>query len=75
VIVASEPMDEDPGWRGLEPGELVHVARTLHVESTIALPDPPAHQLSLDDLEGRAAAAQAPADRTSTDPARQAFHH
>src|SRR5690242_6093409 len=24
VIVASEPMDEDPGWRLLEPGELVH---------------------------------------------------
>ena len=64
VIVASEPMDEDPGWRLLEPGELVHVPRTLKVESTIALPDPPAHQLSLDDLEGRAAAAQAPAART-----------
>jgi predicted glutamine amidotransferase len=63
VIVASEPMDEDPGWRLLEPGELVHVPRTLKVESTIALPHPPAHQLSLDDLEGRAAAAQAPASR------------
>jgi predicted glutamine amidotransferase len=63
VIVATEPMDEDPGWRLLEPGELVHVPRTLRVESTIALPHPPAHQLSLDDLEGRAAAAQAPAVR------------
>jgi predicted glutamine amidotransferase len=64
VIVASEPMDEDPGWRSLQPGELLHVPRTLKVESTIALADPPAHQLTLDDLEGRAAAAQAPADRT-----------
>lgn len=65
VIVASEPMDEDPGWRALEPGELVHVPPTLMVESTIALAHPPAHQLSLADLEGRAAAAQAPADRRS----------
>jgi len=65
VIVASEPMDEDPGWRALEPGELVHVPSTLQVESTIALDHPPAHQLTLDDLEGRAAAAQAPPDRTA----------
>jgi predicted glutamine amidotransferase len=63
VIVASEPMDEDPGWRALEPGELVHVGHTLTVESTTALDGPPAHQLTLDDLEPRAAAAQAPARR------------
>jgi predicted glutamine amidotransferase len=61
VIVASEPMDEDPGWRALEPGELVHVTPTLTVESTIALDRPPAHQLTLDDLRPEAAAAQAPA--------------
>jgi predicted glutamine amidotransferase len=60
VIVASEPMDEDPGWRALEAGELVHVAPTLKLESTIALDRPPAHQLTLDDLHPRAAAAQAP---------------
>jgi predicted glutamine amidotransferase len=60
VIVASEPMDEDPGWRALESGELVHVARTLKLESTIMLDRPPAHQLTLDDLQPRAAAAQAP---------------
>jgi predicted glutamine amidotransferase len=61
VIVASEPMDEDPGWRALASGELVHVALTLTVGSTIALDRPPAHQLTLDDLEPHAAAAQAPA--------------
>jgi predicted glutamine amidotransferase len=61
VIVASEPMDEDPGWRALEPGELVHVPPTLKLESTIALDGPPAHPLTLADLEPRAAAAQAPA--------------
>jgi predicted glutamine amidotransferase len=60
VIVASEPMDEDPGWRLLEPGELVHVGPTLTVGSTIALDGPPTHQLTLEDLEPRAAKAQAP---------------
>jgi predicted glutamine amidotransferase len=64
VIVASEPMDEDPGWRRLGSGELVHVARTLKLESTIVLERPPAHQLTLDDLQPRAAAAQAPPPTT-----------
>jgi hypothetical protein len=60
VILASEPMDEDPGWRALEPGELVHVGPTVKVDSTIALDGPPAYPLTLADLEPRAAAAQAP---------------
>jgi hypothetical protein len=64
VIVASEPMDEDPAWRALEPGELIHVTAALDVESTIVLDGPPAHQLTLDDLQPRAAAAQAPAPGT-----------
>jgi len=64
VIVASEPMDEDPGWRALESGELVHVGPTLKVDSTIALDRPPAHPLTLADLEPRAAAAQAPPPST-----------
>src|SRR3954447_26131311 len=49
-ILASEPMDEDPGWRALEPGELVHVGPTLQVDSTIALDGLPGHPLTLDDL-------------------------
>jgi predicted glutamine amidotransferase len=60
VIVASEPMDEDPAWRLLEPGELVHVAPTLHVASSIVLDGPPARQLSLHDLAPDVAVAQAP---------------
>jgi predicted glutamine amidotransferase len=60
VIVASEPMDEDAGWRLLAPGELVHVGPTLAVESSVVLDGPPDHQLTLDDLEPRAAKAQAP---------------
>jgi glutamine amidotransferase len=60
VLVASERMDEDPRWRLLEPGELIHAGPTLGVESSIAVDRPPAHPLTLDDLQPRAAAAQAP---------------
>ena len=50
VVLASEPMDDDPGWRGLESGELLHVGAELEVGSTIALPEPPIHRLELRDL-------------------------
>jgi predicted glutamine amidotransferase len=60
VIVASEPMDENAGWRPLEPGELIHVRPAPGLASSIVLDGPPAHQLTLDDLEPHAAAAQAP---------------
>ena len=53
-------MDEDPGWRLLEPGELIHVGPALVVDSTIVVDDPPARLLTLDDLQPHAAAAQAP---------------
>jgi glutamine amidotransferase len=58
LIVASERMDADPGWRLLAPGELIHAGADLALHSTIALPDPPAHPLTLEDLEPHAAAAQ-----------------
>jgi hypothetical protein len=58
VIFASEQMDEDPGWRMLDPGELVHVDQELRVGSTIALDEPPAHQIRLEDLDLRAARSQ-----------------
>jgi glutamine amidotransferase len=61
VIVASERMDEDPGWRALAPGELLRVDGELNVTVTLALERPPAHQLSLADLPGRAASSQAEA--------------
>ena len=47
VVLASEAMDDDPGWRALETGELLHVDERLNVSSTIALPDPPAHLMKL----------------------------
>lgn len=43
VVVASERLDDDPGWRMLAPGELLHVRPDLTVDSHVALPDPPAH--------------------------------
>jgi predicted glutamine amidotransferase len=61
VVVASEPMDEDPGWHALRSGELLHVDPDLRVTITRPLDRPPAHQLTLADLGGQAAASQAPA--------------
>jgi glutamine amidotransferase len=58
VVFASEPMDEDPGWRSLEPGELVRVDENLNVSSVLALTEPPAHQLGLEDLDVGVAASQ-----------------
>ena len=65
VIVASERMDEDPGWRALQSGELLHVDADLRVTITRALDRPPAHQLTLADLGVKAAASQAPAAQHS----------
>jgi glutamine amidotransferase len=58
VIFASEQMDEDAGWCDLAPGELVHVDQQLNVERTVIAPEPPRHQLTLEDLGVRAAASQ-----------------
>jgi predicted glutamine amidotransferase len=59
VVLASEPMDEDPGWHALRSGELLHVAPDLRVTISRALERPPAHPLTLDDLTGKAASSQA----------------
>jgi glutamine amidotransferase len=58
VVVASERMDDNPRWRRMESGELLHVGPDLHVSHDVALPDPPAHLLTLDDLRPDAAASQ-----------------
>ncbi len=60
VVVASERMDEDAGWRPLESGELLHIDPDLNVTVTRPLTGPPAHQLTLADLGVKAAASQAP---------------
>ena len=55
TVIASQPMDTNPLWRLLEPGELVHVDKELRVTSTIAVPEPPAEMLV---LSAQAAVAQ-----------------
>ncbi|MFB4318864.1 class II glutamine amidotransferase [Actinomadura sp. 21ATH] len=56
VVVASEPMDGQPGWRLLDPGELLVVNG---LEETSLHPfEPPRHRLSRDDLSLREAASQ-----------------
>ena len=47
VVVASEALDGESGWRMLAPGELVHVRPDLSVESFVAVPEPPAHLVPL----------------------------
>ncbi len=61
VVVASEPMDGESGWRLLDPGELIHVGVDLSVTSASPLPAAPSHPLSLADLSPAAAASQGPA--------------
>lgn len=51
VIFASEPMEDDPRWRLLEPGELVHVNAQLRISRDVVLPDPPEHPLRPADVE------------------------
>jgi predicted glutamine amidotransferase len=63
VVVASEPMDEDAGWRPLQSGELLHVDGNLQAAVTRVIERPPAHQLTLADLGEKIAASQAPTPR------------
>ncbi|MEZ7003547.1 class II glutamine amidotransferase [Streptomyces sp. AD55] len=58
AVVASERMDDHRDWRALEPGELLHVAPGPRLTRRLALPDPPARPLTLDDLRPDAAASQ-----------------
>src|ERR1700733_2558661 len=56
VVLASERMDADPGWRMLGSGELLHVDARLAVDARVILERPPAHALSLEDLNATAKA-------------------
>ncbi len=60
VVIASERMDDDPGWRLLDPGELLHVRATLEIESTAPFPAEPVHLLRVADLDPAAASSQHP---------------
>jgi predicted glutamine amidotransferase len=58
VVFATEPMDGDPDWRPLDPGELVHVGPDLKITRQVLFADPPRHLLTTSDLSPTAQAAQ-----------------
>ena len=58
VVFATERMDDDPGWRLLDSGELVHVDAGLQITRSVVLPDPPRHLLRQQDLSAHAQQAQ-----------------
>jgi predicted glutamine amidotransferase len=58
VVFASEPMDDDPRWRLIDPGELIHVDAGLQISRDLVLPDSPRHQLRREDLSAAVEAAQ-----------------
>jgi glutamine amidotransferase len=60
VIIASERMDDDPGWRLLDPGELLCVGPDLAVTSSTPFPAVPRHLLRESDLDAAAATSQHP---------------
>ena len=60
VVFATEPMDTDPRWQLIVPGEVVHVDAGLTITTELAFPDPPAHQLRREDLTTAAQEAQHP---------------
>jgi predicted glutamine amidotransferase len=64
VVVASERMDEDAGWRELRSGELVHIDPDLKTSIERVIDGPPAHPLTLADLDEQAAASQRAAAQT-----------
>jgi predicted glutamine amidotransferase len=63
VVIASEKMDDDPGWQSLASGELLHVDSELRVRRHRVIEGPPAHPLTLADLGDKAAASQSPQTR------------
>ncbi len=60
VVVATERMDADPGWRMLASGELIHVDGDLRIHRRRILAGEPAHRLTLADLSAAARASQVP---------------
>jgi glutamine amidotransferase len=58
VVVATEQMDEDPGWSPLRSGELLHVDATGRAHRRTVLGQAPAHPLTLADLDPHAAQSQ-----------------
>lgn len=60
VLIASERMDDDPGWRLLDSGELLHVSADLSIRTSHPFPSTPRHLLRLTELDAAAATSQHP---------------
>jgi glutamine amidotransferase len=56
VVIASEPMDDDPGWEEVGVGELIHVGPELELDRQTLLTEPPRRPMV---LSGRAEQSQA----------------
>ncbi len=70
VVIASEPMDDDPAWRLMDSGELLHVTADGHAERSFPFPEL-AHSLDIEDLGLSAAASQAHAAQARAHEARR----
>jgi glutamine amidotransferase len=60
VVFASEAMDDDPRWKLLDSGVLVHVDEQLSIQERQVFAHQPKHQLTLADLSPKASASQHP---------------
>lgn len=60
VLLATERMDDNPKWRLMDSGEVLHINPALEVSSSRPLPPEPRYRLTLADLDDRAAASQNP---------------
>ena len=59
VVLASERMDSDPGWRLLDRASCCTSTRLCSVSTQTILRAAPAHPLTIDDLNPHAKASQA----------------
>ncbi|WP_104104807.1 class II glutamine amidotransferase [Arthrobacter sp. 08Y14] len=60
VLLATEKMDDNPKWRLMDSGEVLHIDPSLKVHSSSPLPPEPRYRLTLADLDVTAAASQQP---------------
>ena len=60
VLLATEKLDDNPNWRLMDSGEMLHLGPSLTVDSSHPLPAAPRHPLTLADLSDRAATSQSP---------------
>ena len=60
ILVATERMDGESGWRDIDAGALIHVGTDLSITTTKPFPSDPVHLLTLEDLNATEAQSQRP---------------